>query len=245
MAPKAKSISGTNFGSVVTALVERMDHLEQAYKDLNRGSSERVLDRMHELEKLVRKHCDDLLHKCTHWTTQCLQRERESEKNLEVHTEKCNMLIQKMQTTSSKLKAEMHQVEKAVENRICDLLTGVDNRFKNETEMSLRVINSKVDDALSKLSIHRERGILESALPRQGTTRVQSYDSLAPPRGRQAASKFKDLQDNLVRRSRSSSLTVELAYEAQKAARFRSPRNKNSREGLLADDSTADSAHNI
>ena len=57
--------------------------------------------------------------KCVHpdqnHQTQCLQRERESEKNLEVHTEKCNMLIQKMQTTSSKLKAEMHQVEKAVE----------------------------------------------------------------------------------------------------------------------------------
>ena len=51
MAPKAKCTSDTGIGRLITGLSGRVDHLERAFKDLNKGSAERVIDRMHELEK--------------------------------------------------------------------------------------------------------------------------------------------------------------------------------------------------
>ena len=53
MAPKAtkKGTSDTNIGRLITDLSGRVDHLERAFEDLNKGSAERVIDRMHELEK--------------------------------------------------------------------------------------------------------------------------------------------------------------------------------------------------
>ena len=46
----------------ITALGQRMDYLELRLADLTGEGTKRVLDRMHELEEVTRRQCNDLLH---------------------------------------------------------------------------------------------------------------------------------------------------------------------------------------
>jgi type VI protein secretion system component VasK len=181
MAPKAtkKGTSDTNIGRLITDLSGRVDHhLERAFEDLNKGSAERVIDRMHELEKETTREyglrCTDAL----------LEQEREPTKRLDIQNAAAGAVVEQMKKSASELRAEIRDLEKTVKSWVGVLLEGVKNRFERETQMSLEVIHSKVEEAMQRLSKiakapqgNDERGILDSALPK-GTARVQSHDSI-------------------------------------------------------------------
>ena len=221
MAPKAKGTSDTVIGRLITDLSGRVDHLERAFKDLNKGSAERVIDRMHELEKETTREyglrcTDDAL----------LEQEREPTKRLDIQNAAAGAVVEQMKKSASELRAEIRDLEKTVKSRVGVLLEGVKNRFERETQMSLEVIHSKVEEAMQRLSKiakapqgNDERGILDSALPK-GTARVQSHDSINH-RGRSPA--FCIGQAHVIRRSRSVSASdmAEVLFTAQDVARLR------------------------
>ena len=116
MAPKAtkKGTSDTNIGRLITDLSGRVDHLERAFEDLNKGSAERVIDRMHELEKETTREyglrcTDDAL----------LEQEREPTKRLDIRNAACGAVVAKMTKSASELRAESRELEKTVESLAC------------------------------------------------------------------------------------------------------------------------------
>jgi hypothetical protein len=223
MAPKAtkKGTSDTNIGRLITDLSGRVDHLERAFKDLNKGSAERVIDRMHELEEKTRENCVGC-------ADALLAQEREITKRLDIQNAAAGAMVEQMKKSASELRAEIRDLEQAVESRVGVLLDGVKNRFERENQMSLEVIHSKVEEAMQRLSKiakapqGNERGILDSALPK-GTARVQSHDSINH-RGRSPG--FCIGQADVIRRARSSSASdmPEVLFTAQDVARLRDPR---------------------
>ena len=222
MAPKAKGTSDTVIGRLITDLSGRVDHLERAFKDLNKGSAERVIDRMHELEEKTRENCVGC-------ADALLAQEREITKRLDIQNAAAGAMVEQMKKSASELRAEIRDLEQAVESRVGVLLDGVKNRFERETQMSLEVIHSKVEEAMQRLSKiakapqgNDERGILDSALPK-GTARVQSHDSINH-RGRSPG--FCIGQADVIRRARSSSASdmPEVLFTAQDVARLRDPR---------------------
>ena len=134
---KGGTASSTTLGQQLTDLTQRMDHLERAMLDISPEGSARVLDRMHELEEVTRKQCNELLQIMNH-------------KNLQVEQTylKAESLVTEAEATCMNLEQVLH--------RRGDRERQETTKVQNELREAIQAIDTQATAAVVELVEVRE-----------------------------------------------------------------------------------------
>ena len=79
-------------------IMQRQDHLERKMEDLTKEGSTRVLDRMHEIEMVSRKQCNDLLRILN-----------DKGDRIEKHYKNCQLLVEEAEAKCGNMEFQLHR----------------------------------------------------------------------------------------------------------------------------------------
>ena len=214
------------------SLDARVDTLDGAIREVHPTYSGRILDRMHELEKVSREHCNQLLG--------ILKSYKEDLGNLESKTRfGCEASVVKAEASMLRLNqaTERHCADAAaLRQELGSLKTALDSHSE-EIEDSKREAEAMLEEAKALAQRAAAVGQQQSAAAASAATQplgqlVGTVPGTAPARGRplsdsQRHQDFKSGQVRVLRRSRSMSADslglAEVVRDAQQLALSRSP----------------------
>ena len=134
-------------------IMQRQDHLERKMEDLTKEGSTRVLDRMHEIEMVSRKQCNDLLRILN-----------DKGDRIEKHYKNCQLLVEEAEAKCGNMEFQLHRrgdrerqqttevhnelraAITTIDQQASTAVTGLDNKLQRATEQisSLEAMFSEV-----------------------------------------------------------------------------------------------------
>lgn len=122
-------------------LSERMDHLERRMEDLTADGSQRVLDRMHELEDVTRRQCNSLLGILNEKGESIDKKYKDCELLVVEAEAKCtNMELylhrrgDKERQETTEVHKELHAVISAIDQQACSAVAELESKIQRTTD---------------------------------------------------------------------------------------------------------------